>query len=132
MIKQDFIKVIKEIIATLIKTFEGQEEIMGCYINFEYLYLDLIAINTQDMKKSDLSCKVASLLVEAGLFEIRIYSEDTKDIWCPLGSNISSKIGAQTYQEFKAQHIRITGFHASQSQPGLREVRSWVGDYFND
>lgn len=112
----------QKIILALSTAFKSHDEIMGCYFNFEVLYLELIEVERLSLELNEMVFAVASKLIESGLFEIRIYDNDTKNIWNPLECS---------YLDFKEENPSLSGFMADNSKPDLQQVLLWVNGYFN-
>ncbi|PLA73982.1 hypothetical protein CYQ88_08435 [Hydrogenovibrio sp. SC-1] len=97
---------------------------------------DLIEVNNfpiaSDFKSLDLelsepkspfglTSKIAEILIEKGLFEIRIYSRDTKERWNPL---------RESFIEFRKRLDNVHAYYDIRSSPDLFEVKEWVDGFF--
>lgn len=97
---------------------------------------DLIEVNNfpvaSDFKSLDLehldpkspfglTAKIAEVLIETGLFEIRIYSRDTKERWNPL---------KESFVEFRKRSENVHAYYDVRSDPDLFQVKEWVDGFF--
>ncbi|RUM91041.1 MAG: hypothetical protein DSZ27_07215 [Thiomicrospira sp.] len=68
-----------------------------------------------------LTSKIAEVLIEKGLFEIRVYSRDTKERWNSL---------AESFIEFRKRSENVHAYYDVRSDPDLFQVKEWVDGFF--
>lgn len=68
-----------------------------------------------------LTSKIAEVLIEKGLFEIRIFSPDTKERWNPLN---------ESFVEFRKRFAGVRAYYDVHSFPNLLNVKEWVDGFF--
>jgi len=68
-----------------------------------------------------LTSQIAEILLETGLFEIRIYSKHPHERWNPL---------TESFIEFRKRSNTVHAYYDIKSDPDLLDVKAWVEGFF--
>ncbi len=122
-------RAIDQITESLCQRFEGVREYLGHEYDFNVLGEHLKVLESVESSEPiaplSLSTHLSIALIETGLFEVRVYSRTSKEVWNPLIESLAS---------FTTRHKtqKVQGYVDGKSTPGLFEVKEWVDGFFLD
>lgn len=114
------IQTVNSILNLLNSRFEGLENYVEIKfpkvseLNFDYL-------DTRPTEGIGLCAALAEALIEAGVFEVRVYSASTGDKWNPL---------VERFDTWARGQNKIHAYQSQQSEPDLFEVKRWLDPFF--